>query len=93
MHQLGLKEPTIIERDSDVLVTIRHEPLASPQEAIMRYLESNDTIKNKQARMITHISADYQMKNIFGQMVEKGLIEQVPGTRTSSTAYRKPRKA
>lgn len=90
MHQLGLKEPTVAERDSDVLVTIRHEPLASPEEAIMRYLETNETIKNKTARAITHVSADYQMKVIFGRMVDKGLIEQVPGTRTSSTAYRKP---
>jgi ATP-dependent DNA helicase RecG len=30
MRQLGLREPTIEERDADVLVTIRHEPLASP---------------------------------------------------------------
>lgn len=92
MHQLGLKEPAIAERDSDVLVTIRHEPLASPEEAIMQYLEGHESIKNKAARTITHISADYQMKSIFGKMVEKGLIEQVPNTRTSSTAYRRPKK-
>ena len=65
--------------------------LAFPEEAIMRYLETNETIKNKAARGVTHISADYQIKNIFGRMVDKVLIEQVPGTRTSSTAYRKPR--
>src|SRR5438876_8651625 len=52
MHQLGLREPTIEERDSDVLVTIRHEPLASPEEAILRYLADNETIKNKTARTI-----------------------------------------
>lgn len=92
MHQLGLKEPTITERDSDVLVTIRHEPLASPEEAILKYLETHETIKNKTARAITHVSADYQMKSIFGKMQEKGLIEQVPGTRTAGTAYRKPKK-
>lgn len=93
MHQLGLKEPVIIERDNDVLVTIRHEALASPEEAIMKYLETHDTIKNKAARKITHVAMDYQMKSIFGRMQEKRLIEQVPGTRTSSTAYRKPTKA
>src|SRR5205823_3063826 len=53
MHQLGLKEPIIAERDSDVLVTIRHEPLASPEEAILSYLETHETIKNKMARAIT----------------------------------------
>jgi len=89
MHQLGLKEPTIAERDSDVLVTIRHEALASPEETILRYLETHPTIKNKQARAITHIPEDHKIKAIFGTMQDKGLIEQVPGTRTSSTAYRK----
>lgn len=89
MTQLGLKEPTVTERDNDVVVMIRHEALASPEEAIMKYLETHDTIKNKIARAITHVSADYQMKSIFGKMQEKGLIEQVPGTRTAATAYRK----
>lgn len=92
MHQLGLKEPVIVERDNDVLVTIRHETLASPEQAIMKYLETHDAIKNKMARKITHVAMDYQMKSIFGRMQEKGLIEQVPGTRTSSTAYRKAPK-
>jgi ATP-dependent DNA helicase RecG len=89
MHDLGLKEPIIKERENAVLVTIRHEPLASPEEAIMDYLTTHDTIKNAQARAITHIRADYQVKIIFGRMVDKGLIEQVPGTRTSNTAYRR----
>ena len=93
MHQLGLKEPTIAEQDNSVLVTVRHEALASPEEAIMKYLETHDTIKNKAARAITHVAMDYQMKSIFGRMQAKGLIEQVPDTRTSSTAYRKPKES
>jgi hypothetical protein len=32
------------------------------------------------------------MKAVFGRMVEKGQIEQVPNTRTNSTGYRKIRK-
>ena len=90
MHQLGLKSPTIAEKENSVLVIIKHEPLASPEEAIMDFLETNPTIKNSQARKVTHVRADYQIKSIFGSMVKKGMIEQVPGTRTSNTAYRKP---
>lgn len=90
MHQLGLKEPIILEKESAVLVIIKHEPLASPEEAIMDYLEKHSTIKNRQAREVTHIRADYQIKSVFGRMVKSGMIEQVPGTRTSKTAYRKP---
>lgn len=92
MHKLGLKEPVIEEQENAVLVSIWHEPLASPEEAIMDYLESHPTIKNRQARAVTHIRADYQVKAVFGRMVEAGMIEQVPGTRTNSTAYRKVQK-
>lgn len=67
MHSLGLKEPVISERTNSVLVTIKHETLASPEEAIMAYLEKNSSIKNRHARKIAHVRADYQMKIIFGQ--------------------------
>ena len=89
MHQLGLKAPIITEKENSVMVVIRHEPLASPEEAIMDFLETNSTIRNSQARKVTHVRADYQIKGIFGRMVKKGMIEQVPGTRTANTAYRK----
>lgn len=89
MHQLGLKAPLITERENSVLVVIRHERLASAEEAIMDYLAVNSTIKNAQARHLTHVRMDHQIKTIFGRMVKAGMIEQVPGTRTSKTAYRK----
>jgi ATP-dependent DNA helicase RecG len=92
MHELGLKDPSIEEKENDVLVIIRHEVLASPEEAIMKYLETNDQIKNKKAREVANVRMDYQMKIIFGKMEAAGMIEQVPGTRTSSTAYRKKNK-
>jgi ATP-dependent DNA helicase RecG len=92
MRDLGLKEPQIEEKENDVLVIIRHETLASPEEAIMEFLEVNESIKNRKAREITGVKADYQMKAIFNRMQASGLIEQVPGTTTSSTAYRKINK-
>ncbi len=46
----------------------------------MEYLEKNTTIKNREAREITHIRQDYQMKSIFGRMVDADMIEQVPNT-------------
>jgi len=89
MNQLGLRDPTITERDADVLVSIRHEALASPEETILKYLETHATIRNKEARAITHIGQDHKIKAIFGAMEENGMLERVPGTRTASTAYRK----
>lgn len=89
MHELGLKEPTISEVGNSVVVVIKHERLASPEEAIMDYLETHATIQNAEARDITHVRRDHQMKAIFNRMVKSGLIEQVPGTRTSNTAYQR----
>lgn len=92
MHQLGLKEPTIEERDSDVLVTIRHEQLASPEQTIMKHLEKHDTIKNKQAREITFIKDSDQMKRILSTMAGRGEIERVPGTQFGGMKYRRKQK-
>ena len=89
MTALGLKEPTVEERDSDVLVTIRHEALASPEEAIMKYLDVHPTIRNKQAREITHIRDSDQMKCILSSMARKEMIEGVPGARFGGMAYQK----
>ena len=92
MHQLGLREPQIEELDSDVLVTIRHEPLASPEQTIMTYLESHDTIRNKIAREITHIKDSDRMKRLLRQMATRGEIEGVPGAQFGGMSYRKKRK-
>jgi ATP-dependent DNA helicase RecG len=91
MHKMGLKEPVIVNLQNGVLVTIKHEALASPETLILEYLETHDTIKNKEAREICHIQADYVVKEIFGRLAQRDLIERVPGTRTGGTAYQKGR--
>ena len=91
MTKLGLKEPKIENRENSVLVKIRHESLASPETLILSFLEENDSIKNKQARELCYIPADYIIKEIFKRLVERELIEKVPGTRTASTAYQRGR--
>ncbi len=92
MINLGLKQPIIKELENAVLVLIKHEPLASPEEIILDYLKENGTIKNAKAREIAHISTDFRMKSIFNRMEGSRTIEKVPGTRTSSTAYQLPTK-
>lgn len=92
MNKLGLKEPTIENKNTNVLVIIKHESLASPETIILEYLQYNSTIKNKDAREICHIHEDYVIKTIFGKLSDRKLIEKVPGTRTSSTAYRQGEK-
>jgi ATP-dependent DNA helicase RecG len=89
MKRLHLKEPEIVQRDSSVLVVIRHEQLASPEERIMAYLETHESISNGEARDICVIREDWRIRSIFARMVTAGMIEKVPGSTTSNTAYRR----
>ena len=89
MERLHLKEPEIIQKESSVLVVIRHEQLASPEERIMAYLENHPTISNGTAREICVIREDWRVRSIFANMVEAQMIEKVEGSTTSNTAYRK----
>lgn len=89
MKRLQLKEPEIIQRPSSVLVIIRHEQLASPEERIMEYLSAHATISNGEAREICVVREDWRIRSIFARMVEAGMIEKVPGSTTSNTAYQR----
>ena len=52
MAKLRLKEPVIEETDNSVLVIIKHEKLASPEELVVDYLLQNDRITNRIGRNI-----------------------------------------
>jgi ATP-dependent DNA helicase RecG len=93
MRELGLRDPIIEERDSDLLVTILHEPLGSKEEAILKYLDENGTITNKKARGLTYLKDPDQMKRILQKMVETGVIELVPDTRRGGAKYQKKQLA
>lgn len=88
MRQLRLKDPVIMERDNSVLVQIRHEPLASPEEIITEYLRDNPQINNTKAREICYIPSENTMKRHFEKLMKMGLIERVPGRRGRASAYR-----
>lgn len=92
MHKMGLKEPAVYNLESAVLVLIKHETLASPEVIILEFLETHDTIRNKEAREICHIQGDYIVKEIFRKLSDRELIERVPGTRTGGTTYQKGKR-
>jgi ATP-dependent DNA helicase RecG len=89
MNNLRLKEPQIIQRENSVLVNIRHEPLGSPEEIIMRFLDDNEVVNNSIARQICHIGSENTIKRIFQRLIKENQIESVPELRGSKTAYRK----
>lgn len=92
MRQLRLKDPEIEDRDNSVIVFIRHEPLASPEESIMDYLENYDEINNTTARRITSIASENSVKKLFDRLRDKSLLEPVPGKRGRASAWRKTAK-
>lgn len=77
MAKLRLKEPVIEETDNSVLVIIRHEKLASPEELVVDYLLQNDRITNRIGRNITGIKSENSMKRIFWKLRDAGMIYMV----------------
>jgi ATP-dependent DNA helicase RecG len=89
MRRLNLKEPMIAEMDNSVIVTLRHEQLASAEEVIVDYLTENESINNARAREICHEPSDSKIRKTFAKMIDAGLIERVPGKSGKAAAYRR----
>lgn len=89
MSRLRLKSPIIRETENSVLVVIRHEALASPEESVMEYLDTHEEIMNRIGRQITGIGSENKMKNIFYKLRDRGIIEPVPGKMGIASAWRK----
>lgn len=90
METLRLKPPIILEKENSVLVVIRHEPLGSPEELVMKFMEVNEEITNSIARDITGIKSENTMKNVFLRLKARGMLEPIPERKGSASAWRKP---
>jgi ATP-dependent DNA helicase RecG len=88
MRDMKLKPPSISQAGGYVSVSLRHEPLATPEEIILEHLQKNEQITNRAARDLCFIGSENKMKGILQRLVKKGLIELVPGTTRYSAAYR-----
>jgi ATP-dependent DNA helicase RecG len=96
MRNLKLKPPVISQDGGYVKVTLKHEGLATPEEAILLYLLKNDEIANRHARQICFIESENKMKRILQALVANKLLESVPGRTRYTAAYQlteKGRKA
>jgi ATP-dependent DNA helicase RecG len=87
MRNLRLKDPEIEQKENSVLVTLRHEKLATPEERIVEFLRHNDEINNSKAREITFIGSENAVKRIFNKMIEAGMIRRIPGRPLAKTGY------
>lgn len=79
MEKLRLKPPLINETEMAVLVIIKHERLASPEEIIVEYLQQHDSIKNGLGRKLTGIKSENSMKTVFYRLRDGGFISLVRG--------------
>ena len=89
MQKLRLKPPILEELQNAVLVTIKHDALASPEESVMDYLENHDTITNRVARQLTGIESENTMKLVFYRLAERSLMERVPDRKGAAAAWQK----
>jgi ATP-dependent DNA helicase RecG len=89
MKKLRLKPPIIRQSESSVIVEIRHDRLASPEESVMDYLANHSEITNRIARDLTGIGSENTMKDVFLRLAERKLIERVPGRMGAASAWQK----
>ena len=92
MGKLRLKPPLIEETENAVIVNIKHDPLASPEESVMDYLGNHDLITNRLARELTGITSENTMKEVFYRLRDSQQIERVPGRSAAAAAWRKVTK-
>ncbi|MCU1284383.1 MAG: putative transcriptional regulator [Acidobacteriales bacterium] len=88
MKEWKLKDPEISVEGSYVVVTIPHTPLGNPEEIVLKYLQKNPSIRNKEARDLTGIRSENSMKNVFIRLQQQGEIEPVPELKGSASRWR-----
>lgn len=89
MKKSRLKPPVVRETESSVIVEIRHDRLASPEESVMDYLANHEEITNRIARELTGIASENTMKLVFLRLAKRHLIEPVPGRKGAASAWQK----
>lgn len=87
MQDRRLKPPIIEIQNNYVKVTIGHTPLASPEEAVIEFLQSSDRITNREAREITGIKSENQMKEVLYRLRDRNIIYLDPDLKGNKAAW------
>jgi ATP-dependent DNA helicase RecG len=90
MRELKLEPPVICDNSTSVLVSIRHQRLASPEQMIVEYLRHNPEITNSKVRQLTGIGSENTVKRIFQRMIKAGELEAIPDRSLRDSGYRLP---
>lgn len=84
MRKAGLADPEFEEQNNCVAVVLKHANMESYENKILQYLETNNTIANKQAREITGEEDKEKIKNVFKKLLKRGSIEVVGNPKSTS---------
>lgn len=87
MKKMRLVPPVVEQRGMNVVVSLKHESLATPETLIMEYLAEHSEISNKQARQLANIGSENAMKHILRKMVEANMLTVVKGKTVFDTTY------
>lgn len=87
MKTMRLVDPVIKQVGLNVVVTLRHETLGTPESLIMEYLEKNEYIANKQARIVANIGSENAVKHVLRRMVKANMLEVIKGKTVFDTKY------
>ncbi|MGN6689837.1 MAG: ATP-binding protein [Sphingopyxis sp.] len=87
MQDRRLKPPIIEIQNNYVKVIIGHTPLASPEEAVMEFLQTNNRITNREAREITGIKSENQMKEVLYRLRDRNIIYLDPDLKGNKAAW------
>lgn len=89
MKEWRLRKPEISEDGNSVKVVLPHAALATPQEAIMEFVNNNGSINNRQARDITGIKSENAVKAEFYKLRDAGILEMNPTLKGNKAEWRK----
>jgi ATP-dependent DNA helicase RecG len=87
MKEWGLRAPLISEDGNSVKVVLPHTPLASPGDAILKFLRKHDRITNRQARDLTGIKSENLVKIEFYKLRDSELLEMIPELKGPKAAW------
>ena len=90
MRKLNLQDPVVHQTQTSVLVTLKHERLASLEDRIMEHFRrsAHQSLNNAEARAICKEPSDSKVRKAFQRMIDAKMIEKVPNTRGKGMRYR-----
>lgn len=87
MEEQRLKPPKIRIENNRVIVTMEHKPLATPEEAVIEFLKTSDRITNREARLLTGIKSENQMKEVLYRLRDRGIVHRDQALRGNKSAW------